>query len=418
MTVEKQLMKEESLVSSKIIRGTSDIHHSWNTLPSVRLRNGSSKLSANVTASKDIKTIDDDLTNLTWLQDTNLLKNIHVGGSNTKELIANKDESEKSSVNQDKDPSDIQYDPFVHIKVKPPYSFSCLIFMAIENSPSKALPVKDIYSWILNHFPYFQQAPNGWKNSVRHNLSLNKCFRKIEKKGQNIAKGSLWSIDPEFRPNLIQALQKGPRYSNTHGKEFHDLPQCQKLYSTSGSISSSLSTENDFKIPTTELFPYLYRQLAVSSLKDTEVDAAATMLALKNGPNVVDEQDYNEELDVKTASTFGKQRRVHTRFRPFIPGYHFPWQKRNSPLNSNNPIEDHTYSVCFNQLNNNLHISEEDIMDVTDGSHTLLKKPKETVDEERQKQTEGAHALLNLAKVATVRRQFLRIPESQVSVKL
>ncbi|EEC05224.1 forkhead domain-containing protein, putative [Ixodes scapularis] len=66
----------------------------------------------------------------------------------------------------------------VHVNSKPPYSFSCLIFMAIEESAGKALPVKDIYAWILGHFPYFESAPTGWKNSVRHNLSLNKCFRK------------------------------------------------------------------------------------------------------------------------------------------------------------------------------------------------------------------------------------------------
>lgn len=78
-------------------------------------------------------------------------------------------------------PHTIPYDPMVHITNKPPYSFSCLIFMAIEDSERKALPVKEIYSWIMDHFPYFKTAPTGWKNSVRHNLSLNKCFQKVEK---------------------------------------------------------------------------------------------------------------------------------------------------------------------------------------------------------------------------------------------
>lgn len=66
------------------------------------------------------------------------------------------------------------------ISSKPPHSFSTLIFLAIESSPSKALPVRDIYSWITQHFPYYRNAPIGWKNSVRHNLSLNKCFYKVE----------------------------------------------------------------------------------------------------------------------------------------------------------------------------------------------------------------------------------------------
>ena len=64
---------------------------------------------------------------------------------------------------------------------KPPLSFACMIFMAIESSPTKTLPVKDIYDWIMWKFPYYQCASAGWKNSIRHNLSLNKCFKKVDR---------------------------------------------------------------------------------------------------------------------------------------------------------------------------------------------------------------------------------------------
>lgn len=80
-----------------------------------------------------------------------------------------------------KHPNNQPYNPLVHITNKPPFSFSTLIFLAIEYAPDKALPVKEIYAWMMRNFPYFKTAPTGWKNSVRHNLSLNKCFQKVEK---------------------------------------------------------------------------------------------------------------------------------------------------------------------------------------------------------------------------------------------
>ncbi|XP_046878193.1 forkhead box protein N2 [Hypomesus transpacificus] len=100
---------------------------------------------------------------------------------------------------------------------KPPYSFSSLIFMAVEDAPDKRLPVKAIYEWIVNNFPYYRTAPGGWRNSIRHNLSLSKSFRRMHRdKNQSVGKGSLWCVCPEYRPALLEVLRKTHYYHSTN----------------------------------------------------------------------------------------------------------------------------------------------------------------------------------------------------------
>lgn len=96
---------------------------------------------------------------------------------------------------------------------KPAYSYSCLIAMALKNSRRGSLPVSEIYSFMCEHFPYFKTAPSGWKNSVRHNLSLNKCFEKIEKPLTNgyQRKGCLWAMNPERITKMDEEVQKWSR---------------------------------------------------------------------------------------------------------------------------------------------------------------------------------------------------------------
>lgn len=95
---------------------------------------------------------------------------------------------------------------------KPIYSYSILIFMALKNSKTGSLPVSEIYSFMTEHFPYFKTAPDGWKNSVRHNLSLNKCFVKVENKnGNSSRKGCLWALNPGKVEKMQEELHKWRR---------------------------------------------------------------------------------------------------------------------------------------------------------------------------------------------------------------
>ncbi|MGH0159458.1 UNVERIFIED_CONTAM: hypothetical protein FKN15_064153 [Acipenser sinensis] len=137
---------------------------------------------------------DEELTNLNWLHE-NLLQNFTLG-TEAQPTVSPLYDIEGGGAVPASSSSCAEGREKDSLKSKPPYSFSLLIYMAIEQSLNKCLPVKEIYSWILDHFPYFANAPTGWKNSVRHNLSLNKCFRKVERNLGKTLK-MLYCINPE-----------------------------------------------------------------------------------------------------------------------------------------------------------------------------------------------------------------------------
>ena len=109
---------------------------------------------------------------------------------------------------------------FTNKDVKPPYSFSGLIIRAIKQSPYGRLSLKQIYEYIRRDFPYYRHSKQNWPNSIRHNLSLNKVFKKVSKRdllfnnmrGQDNDispwKGNLWTIDPSADPEVCLHFQK------------------------------------------------------------------------------------------------------------------------------------------------------------------------------------------------------------------
>ncbi|XP_030633263.1 forkhead box protein O1-A [Chanos chanos] len=79
-------------------------------------------------------------------------------------------------------------------------SYADLITKAIESSPEKRLTLSQIYDWMVKSVPYFKDKGDsnssaGWKNSIRHNLSLHSRFVRVQNEGTG--KSSWWMLNPE-----------------------------------------------------------------------------------------------------------------------------------------------------------------------------------------------------------------------------
>lgn len=131
---------------------------------------------------------------------------------------------------------------------KPALTLSCLIFMALTESPNECLPVREIYEWIEAHFAYYRTCSNtGWKSSIRHNLSFSKCFSKMNraelvvqtrkngggalksKHGSSGGGGTYWKVNPECQSFLIHSLKKS-QYWVQNSASYPKLSQLVREY--------------------------------------------------------------------------------------------------------------------------------------------------------------------------------------------
>uniref|UniRef100_A0A672GFU9 Fork-head domain-containing protein n=1 Tax=Salarias fasciatus TaxID=181472 RepID=A0A672GFU9_SALFA len=106
-------------------------------------------------------------------------------------------------------PDEVDYRTNAHIK--PPYSYATLICMAMTASKKSKITLASIYQWITDNFCYYRHADPTWQNSIRHNLSLNKCFIKVPRQKDEPGKGGFWRIDPQYAERLLSGAYKKRR---------------------------------------------------------------------------------------------------------------------------------------------------------------------------------------------------------------
>uniref|UniRef100_A0A8R1HNW9 Forkhead box protein O n=1 Tax=Caenorhabditis japonica TaxID=281687 RepID=A0A8R1HNW9_CAEJA len=143
-------------------------------------------------------------------------------------------------------------------------SYSDIIAKALESSPDGRLKLNEIYQWFSDNIPYFrerstQEEAAGWKNSIRHNLSLHARFMRIQNEGAG--KSSWWVINPDARPgrnprrtrersNTIESTTKAQLEKSRRGAK----KRVKDRSSVLGSIHSGINGANSLQSIQSDLY--------------------------------------------------------------------------------------------------------------------------------------------------------------------
>ncbi|VIO96853.1 Uncharacterized protein BM_BM5392 [Brugia malayi] len=97
-------------------------------------------------------------------------------------------------------------------------SYSDLIAKALKSTFDGRMRLNEIYNWFASNVPYFgnrtsQEQSAGWKNSIRHNLSLHSRFMRIQNEGAG--KSSWWVINPDAKPGRNPRRQRSATLETT-----------------------------------------------------------------------------------------------------------------------------------------------------------------------------------------------------------
>lgn len=108
-----------------------------------------------------------------------------------------------------------------HTHEKPDTSYIELVANAIMASSDNSVLLGDIYQWITDNYPYYKHTNNSWRNSIRHNLSVNECF--VKGKRVKNGRGFYWSI----HASCIDAFKNG---DFDRRKARRQVQQCNRAF--------------------------------------------------------------------------------------------------------------------------------------------------------------------------------------------
>lgn len=164
-----------------------------------------------------------------------------------------KDDYRLMKANVDTFDKDLSLDE--HKNIKPTHSYATLITQAFLSSPEGELALADIYKYICDNYAYYRHKKPNWQNSVRHNLSLNKAFERVDRRTKefddqelNVPYGMIpkstkkhdarkhyrWRVSAIFQAEFIVRLENGRLGSLKRGTSI--INQLYKYYAEHGKL--------------------------------------------------------------------------------------------------------------------------------------------------------------------------------------
>lgn len=105
------------------------------------------------------------------------------------------------------------------------YTYAQMIEDAIMSAPDRKMFLCEIYSYLREHFPALQTgSEQGWKNSVRHNLSIHSQFQRVEAEygdrrrdilGRSKGSAGFWTVVvDDRRRSEVRRASTGSRFED------------------------------------------------------------------------------------------------------------------------------------------------------------------------------------------------------------
>lgn len=98
-------------------------------------------------------------------------------------------------------------------------SYTSMIAQAIMKTPFKRATLSEIYNYMSNAFEILKKRGNGWRNCVRHTLSLNECFVKLNRPENG--RSCNWTVHPSYFEAFLRGDYRKRRSNRKKLRETH-----------------------------------------------------------------------------------------------------------------------------------------------------------------------------------------------------